>query len=39
MDVIEGVKILIYGMGGIFFFSGFMYIMIKLLVEVFKDNE
>lgn len=39
MEVMQGVKILIYGMGGVFFFSGFMYIMTRLIVEVFKDKE
>lgn len=39
MDIMQGIKIMVYGMGGIFFFSGFMYIMVRLLVEVFKDKE
>lgn len=39
MAIMEGVKVLIYGMGGVFFFAAFMYVMTKLLVEVFKDKE
>lgn len=39
MNIVEGIKVLIYGMGGVFFFSAFMYVMTRLIVEVFKDKE
>lgn len=37
MEIMQGVKILLYGMGGVFCFATLLYAMTKGLLAVFKN--